>query len=96
MSAAPGPLGAPDNYAVAQFTIPSNGTYRIEVYGYASGWSDVDVHLTQDGVELLGRNLLAPQEIHLTEQRFFVAGTLIEVAIGFLPIGSSVISGRGS
>ncbi|MBL9170089.1 MAG: chitobiase/beta-hexosaminidase C-terminal domain-containing protein [Verrucomicrobiales bacterium] len=83
ISAAPGPFGGvPDNYAVAQYRVPADGNYRFEVFGYASGWSDVDVHITQDGVELLGRNLVAPQEIHLNEQRFLVGGTLIEVAIG--------------
>lgn len=82
LSAAPGPSAAPDSYAVARYQIPSNGVYRIEMIGYSSGASDVDVHLTQDGVELVGRNLVSPQEIHLQQERYLFAGTVLEVAVG--------------
>lgn len=82
LSATPGYPGNDDNYAVARFTIPSNGVYRLDVSGYASGLSDVDVHLAQDGVEIAGRNLLQPQSWNLNEERFYPKGTCLELSIG--------------
>ncbi len=82
LSAAPGYGGNEDNYAVARYVVPSNGVYRLEVSGYASGLSDVDVHVLQDGVEIVGSNLIAPQSLNLDEERYYPKGTLLDIAIG--------------
>jgi len=59
----PGAAGAPDNFSVARFTVPSDGEYLVDsavqtfFVGPHSG--DTDYHVVRDGVELFGEFIAA-------------------------------------
>jgi hypothetical protein len=82
VSAAAGAFWMPDSYAVTRYVVPADGTYRISFQGVSSGISDVDVHLSLDGFELGGRNLLTGETLGFTNEQFFAAGTTFDLAVG--------------
>jgi len=82
LSANPAPSGAPDNYAVARYTVPSNGTYRVTFWGNATGSGNTYIQLGTGSVDYLGRFVSAGGSVGYTNDLSLVAGTVIDVAMG--------------
>ena len=82
ISATPGPNGNPDNYAVARYTIPSNGTYRVTFWGNATGSGNNYVQLGTGSANYLGRFVAAGGSVGYTNDIVYTAGTVIDVAVG--------------
>lgn len=89
VSANPGPSGNPDNYAVARYTIPSNGTYRVTFWATATGSGNNYVQLGTGSVDYLGQFVLSGASVGFTNNIPYTAGTVIDVAIGRGPENSS-------
>ncbi|HAM72250.1 MAG TPA: hypothetical protein DCM86_11460 [Verrucomicrobiales bacterium] len=89
LSSSPGPVGRPDQYAVARYTVASNGYYRVRMAGYASGIATVDVHYALEGVDLLGGLVLPGQSLRLDQPLFLTTGARLEVAVGTGPSHSN-------
>lgn len=82
LSCAPGFLGHLDNFAVSRYQVPSSGIYRVTIAGYDSGIAEIDVHILQDGVDWLHKTLNPSEGLQLKADRFFAAGTWIDIAVG--------------
>jgi hypothetical protein len=82
----PGVQGYPGNYAVARFTAPTDGTYRLvtrarPAYG-DTVQLDTDFHVTRNNVEIFGAALNGAQIAGYTNTIALAAGDTIDLAVG--------------
>ncbi len=82
IQATPGPLAAPDNFAVARYLVPSSGNYRVTVWGDAVGSGDIDVHVANNSVEQFGKFVAAGGNASFTNTYAFLAGDVVDIAVG--------------
>ncbi len=81
----PGPNGRPDNYAVARYTIPSSGNYRVTAWAspvFPSGQGDTDFHVLTNGSLVKGAFLSGSATFGYTNQLALAAGDTVEIASG--------------